>query len=205
VRIALIVEGQTEKAFLPALRVFLQIKLEGRMPRFDVLPHKGRIPTGNKLRNIVIRLLEDQRNPANAVIALTDVYTGANPPEFNDAADAKNKMREWVNGVPNFYPHAAQYEFEAWLLPYWLDIQKLAGSNKNVPGANPEDVNHIQPPSKRLQELFRTGSKGRSYIKTRDAGKILRNADLIVAIQQCGELKSFVNTILNLCGESPIP
>lgn len=203
-RIAIMVEGKTEKVFLPVLRTFLNTTLAGKMPKLDPVSYDGRIPKGDKLKNDVNRLLGGD-NPADAVIALTDVYTGSPPPDFKNAADAKNKMREWVNGVPNFYPHAAQYDFEAWLLPYWLDIQKLAGSNQSSPGSNPEAVNHNQPPSKRLQELFRTGSKVRAYSKTRDAGRILRNADLNIAIQQCGELKSFVNTILNLCGGSPIP
>jgi hypothetical protein len=53
---------------------------------------------------------------ADAVITLTDVYTGAN--EFKDAADAKDKMRQWVGVNDKFYPHAAQHDFEAWLLPF---------------------------------------------------------------------------------------
>ena len=34
-RIAMIVEGQTERVFLPYLRAFLQQRLPGRMPRLD--------------------------------------------------------------------------------------------------------------------------------------------------------------------------
>ena len=59
------------------------------------------------------------------MIALTDVYTGNR--DFQDAEDAKEKMREWVGENPRFFPHAAQFEFEAWLLPFWTTIQRLAG------------------------------------------------------------------------------
>lgn len=138
----------------------------------------------------------------NAVIALTDVYTGTT--DFTDAQDAKNKMHAWANHNPKFYPHAAQFDFEAWLLPYWDAIQQLAGSNRNPPSGSAEMVNHMNPPSKRLNEVFYTGSKGKGYVKERDAARILRGKDLLVSINACAELKSFVNTILVLCGSPPI-
>jgi hypothetical protein len=131
-KITFIVEGKTEKAFLPYLTRFLQHHLGGRMPRLDVNPYGGRIPTGDKLERVVRNLLTG-RNAADHVIALTDVYTGSQPPEFNDANDAKNKMRQWVGNNPKFHPHAAQYDFEAWLLPYWPTILRLAGHNYAAP------------------------------------------------------------------------
>jgi hypothetical protein len=83
--------------------------------------YNGRIPKEDKLRRVVENLLQGVQ-PAEAVIALTDIYTGTR--DFEDAADAKSKMRQWVGPNPLFHPHAAQYDFEAWLLPYWTDIQK---------------------------------------------------------------------------------
>ena len=64
---------------------------------------------------------------SGAVVALTDVYTGTR--EFDDAADAKAKMRVWAGPEARFHPHAAQHDFEAWPLVYWADIVKLAGHN----------------------------------------------------------------------------
>jgi len=117
-RIAMIVEGDTERAFVPHLRRFLETQLKGRMPKLDVLPYHGRIPKGEKLRRMVERLLENrQKQPADAVIAVTDVYTGGLSPDFADASVAKAIMREWVGDNPRFHPHAAQHDFEAWLLP----------------------------------------------------------------------------------------
>jgi hypothetical protein len=52
-----------------------------------------------------------------------------------------------------------------------------------------------------LAEVFRTGSKTQSYIKTRDAGRILRGEDLSVAIKACPELKAFVDRIIELQGK----
>ncbi len=203
-RIAVIVEGRTERVFMPHLRAFLETRLAGRMPRLDTLPYDGRIPKGPKLRRLVENLLGDRNRLADAVIALTDVYTGDQPPEFANAADAKVKMREWVGDNERFHPHAAQYDFEAWLLPYWEKIRRLAGSNRAPFGPSPEEVDHMNPPAYRLQEVFRTGARKRSYVKTRDAKRILHGEDLLVAADACAELKAFLNTILSLCGGAAI-
>jgi hypothetical protein len=197
-KIAVLIEGQTERAFLPHLRRFLETRLAGRMPRLDPVPYDGRIPTGKRLRHDVDLLLRSGKPPADAVIALTDVYTGTG--EFQDAEDAKKKMRDWVGGNAQFYPHAAQYEFEAWLLPFWGTIQRLAGHNMGAPGGAPEAVNLTRPPSVRIKEIFRAGSRGRDYVKPRDADRILRENDLLLAAQACAELRAFLNTILGLCG-----
>ena len=170
------------------------------MPKLDPFRQDGRIPKEDKLRRVVSRLLNDG---SDAVIALTDVYTGTN--DFVDATDAKNKMRKWVGSEERFFPHAAQYDFEAWLLPYWPEIQKLAGHGKAQPPGRPEDVNHNAPPSRRIQELFRIGTSDRDYVKDRDALRILKNQDLTKAVDECPELKSLINTILSLCGGVLLP
>lgn len=201
-RIALIVEGKTEMALLPALRSFLETRLPGQMPKLDPDPYDGRVPKQGNLKREVERLLNDRQKPADAVIALTDVYTGSR--DFIDAGDARAKMRHWVGGAETrFYPHAAQYEFEAWLLPYWRELQVLAGHNAASPGPNPELVDHSNPPSKRIRELFWRGKK-RQYIKGRDAAKVLQNKDLSVSASVCPEFKAFLNTILSLCGATTI-
>jgi len=116
VKITVLVEGDTERVFLPSLRDFISRHLAGgKMPSLSVRPYDGRIPKADRLRRIVEDLLT-KRPPSDAVIALTDVYTGTS--DFKDAADAKAKMTEWVGGNERFYPHVAQYDFEAWLLPY---------------------------------------------------------------------------------------
>jgi hypothetical protein len=171
------------------------------MPHLDMFIYDGRIPKGDKLRSTVDRLLRS-RDPADAVIALTDVYTGTQ--DFVDAADAKKKMREWVGANDRFHPHAAQHEFEAWLLPYWDDIQKIAGHNRAVPSGLPETVNHMQPPSHYIKEIFRTGARRNGYSKRRDANRILQNKDLGVAASQCPELRAFLNTIIRLSDGEPV-
>jgi len=136
--------------------------------------------------------------PADAVIALTDVYTGTGA--FQSADDAKRKMREWVGVNDRFFPHAAQHDFEAWLLPFWSTIQRLAGHKMAAPSGSPETVNHNRPPSARIAEIFRAGACRDDYVKPRDAARILRENNLLVAAEACPELRAFLNTILGLCG-----
>jgi hypothetical protein len=144
-KVSLIVEGKTETAFLPHLRRFLQTRLLNKMPRLDPFPYDGRIPTGDKLKRVVEELLNCGAQSADAVVALTDVYTGTR--EFVDANDAKSRMRSWVGNNDRFYPHAAQHDFEAWLIPYWPEIKRLAASNRTAPGTTPENIDHDKPPS----------------------------------------------------------
>ena len=182
-RIVIVVEGKTEEAFLLHLRGFLKTRLANRMPKLHPDVYDGRVPRGDQLKRDVERHLTIGKPNADAVIALTDVYTGIK--DFVDAADAKAKMRRWVGPNPKFYPHAAQYDFEAWLLPFWSEIQRLAKSNRKIPGSSSERVNHNNPPAHRINEVFRTGGARRAYVKPRDADRILQGKDLLVAAQAC--------------------
>ncbi|MCU0517125.1 MAG: DUF4276 family protein [Oscillatoria sp. Prado101] len=180
-KIAILVEGETEMAFKTKLQEFLKSRLEQRMPRIRFIPQGGRLPKEEKLRRVVENLLTG-KDAYDAVIALTDVYTGTN--DFTDAADAKAKMAAWVGNNPKFYPHAAQYDFEAWLLPFWPTLQKLAGHNKSAPRGAPEQVNHTNPPSKRIKDIFESGGL-QSYDKPSHDPRILRKNDLMVAVNLC--------------------
>jgi len=201
VKIAVPVEGETEKVFKPHLLGFLSGRLAGNMPKLKFFTYDGRIPKEQKLRRVVENHLNDGYD---AVIALTDVYTGDR--DFKDAAGAKTKMNEWVDQPSGFYPHVALHDFEAWLLPYWSSILELAKTNKRAPSGKPEKVNHDRPPSRHLKDLFVSGKrKGRfSYNKPRDANRILEGQDLIVAANACPELKAFLNTIMRLSGGDPL-
>ena len=159
-KITIICEGRTEKAFNPCLKSFLSDRLHGKNPalRYDV--HNGAIPAGKKLKKLVGTLLTNGPVKSDAVIALTDVY-----PAFADAASAKQAMQEAVGNEPKFFPHVALHDFEAWLLPYWDRIQKLSGRNSAPFAQNPEAVNHGNPPAHRLSKLFEAGSCRASYSK----------------------------------------
>ncbi|MEH2023815.1 DUF4276 family protein [Nostoc sp.] len=199
-KIAILVEGATEVAFKEKLRQFLQTRLGQQMPKLKFIPQHGRIPKEEKLRRVVENLLTGN-NGYDAVIALIDVYTGTN--DFQDAADAKAQMMQWVGNNPRFYPHTALHDFEAWLLPYWKTIQSLAKHNRSAPSGSPETVNHQKPPSYWLKEIFKSGGR-QDYDKPIHGTKILKDNDLMIVIQSCPELKAFVNQILSLCDENQV-
>jgi Domain of unknown function (DUF4276) len=194
-KIAILVEGATEVAFREKLREFLTTYLGQKMPKLKFIPQNGRIPKEGKLKRVVENLLDNDRY--DAVIALTDVYTGTK--DFESATDAKAKMMSWVEDNPNFYPHTALHDFEAWLLPYWSTIQALAKHNLAAPSGTPETVNHQKPPAYRIKEIFSSGKCKRDYNKVIDGKAILKKNDLTIAIQACPELKCFVNRIISLC------
>lgn len=56
------------------------------------------------------------------VIALIDVVTSGVPQQFKDAQAAIDYLLSCHPADPRYRAHAAQYEFEAWLLPFWDDI-----------------------------------------------------------------------------------
>ena len=199
-KIAILVEGATEVAFREKFREFLQGHLGQNMPRLKFIACDGRIPKEGKLKRVVENLLNNDKY--DAVIALTDVYTGTK--DFKDAAEAKAKMTDWAGNNPSFYPHTALHDFEAWLLPYWSTIKRLAKHNRSAPSGFPETVNHNKPPAYRIQEIFEIGQCKSSYDKPIHGKAILKNNDLMIAIQACPELKAFVNTIISLCDESQV-
>lgn len=196
-KIVIIVEGKTEKVFLPYLTSFLTDRLRGKMPRLEADIFDGLIPTRDKLKRVVLGRL---KLDADYVIALTDVYTGSQPHDFIDATDAKKKMCSWVGEEPRFFPHVAQYDFEAWLLPYWDYIQRLARHNKTLPSKNFESINHGNPPSYRIREIFSIGKSPRHYNKVRDGRSILEKNGIDRAVHECAELRALVNTIITLAG-----
>ncbi|MDZ8053928.1 MAG: DUF4276 family protein [Aulosira sp. ZfuVER01] len=198
--IAILVEGATEVAFKEKLREVLQTRLGQHMPRLKFIPQNGRIPKEEKLKRVVENLLTGN-SAYDAVIALTDVYTGTN--DFQDAADAKAQMMNWVGNNPKFYPHTALHDFEAWLLPYWKTIQSLAKHNRSAPSGFPETVNHQKPPSYWIKEIFKSGGR-QDYNKPIHGAKILKDNDLMIAIQACPELKAFVNRIICLCDKTQV-
>ncbi|MBN1815559.1 MAG: DUF4276 family protein [Anaerolineae bacterium] len=196
--IVLMVEGDTEAALRQHLKAFLDRRAEAagkpcvRLETRDLVnlaPHR----LGHRVG------LELHRPDVTAVVGLIDVY-----PKFKDAAEAKAYLAD-AAGQPGFYAHAAQYDVEAWLLPYWDDICRRLGVNQGPPGGNPELVNALNPPAYRLQELYRRARpRPRKYVKTIEMYAILQGKDLTVAAEQCAEFKAFLNTLLTLGGLEPL-
>ena len=130
----------------------------------------------------------------------------------------------WLPGAPN----EANTGYDRTLTPAWVEafieefesfpraanddqidaatqaIQRLSGSDRAKPAEDPETVDHNKPPSRWITEAYRTGGKRDGYVKARDAVKILVGQDLEIAARYCSQFKAFLNTILDLCGGTPI-
>ncbi len=198
-KISLIVEGETEKRFLESVREFLQPRCTaGAMPKLINRPLNSNVPPRHKLFKIVRAELKDG---SSFVIVLTDVK---GPSNFKHAEDAITQIESWLVGLSELnkvFVHAAQYELEAWLIPFWPQIQKLAQSQRPKPTPRPEQINSQNPPSKLLGEIWRTGGrKSKSYNKVLHLHKILAGQDLELASKECPTLKSFLNRLLTLSG-----
>jgi hypothetical protein len=192
VTILLLAEGKTEIALKECLKRFLDERAmaEGR-PKVALRTKDIMTLNESKLRG---RIRLELRVPqVMAVVGLIDVY-----PHFASAAEAKDFLRRAAGDEPRFYAHAAQYEVEAWLLPYWDAICRRVDVHLAVPGPYPEQVNLDYPPSKRLGELYRLAKPPRKYIKPIEMAAVLRDKNLMIAADQCPEFRALLNTLLAL-------
>ncbi len=57
-KIAILLEGETERVFLPCLREYLAARLQGGMPRLKAIKYDGRLPKRDKLKRLVETLLQ---------------------------------------------------------------------------------------------------------------------------------------------------
>lgn len=198
--IVLLVEGDTEAALARHLKAFLDQRAQATgQPRVrlqtrgevNLAPHKFK----HRVR------LELKAPSVTAVVGLIDVF-----PNFQDAAQAKAHLAESAGHHPNFYAHAAQFDVEAWLLPYWDNICQRLGVRQAPPGGDPEAVNHVSPPAYRLRDLYRRAKpRPRKYVKTTEMFDILQGKDLTVAANKCPEFKALLNTLLTLSDLEPLP
>ena len=204
-RIVLLVECATETAIKEALKQFLDRCCEAQgkpKVRLSTRELGSRLLRPKEVADLVQRNL-----PATGVlgvVALIDVLVAGRPQQFPDAAAAIQFLEHSAGTTdPRFRAHAAQHDFEAWLLPYWQSICTKLKRQQKSPGANPEQVNHLTPPSKYLKELYRLA--GRTYDKPRDAHAILEGKDLTVSANACPQFKAFLNSLLDLAGCTAIP
>ena len=159
--VILLVEGATETALKRHLKRFLDHRAtRENKPRLALRTKPLRtVPSAVQFQKRV--RLELGSKGVKAVVGLLDVY-----PKFESADEAKEFTCKAAGFDERFFAHAAQYDVEAWLLPYWEFICHRIGVTRSRPGANPEQVNHMSPPSRRLEELYRIAK--RKYKKPLD-------------------------------------
>ena len=179
-----LVEGKTETAVKEVLKKFLdsQAAVQGR-PRVGLKtkPLDSKLLSDERLRDQVAISLRDPE--VECVVALIDVY-----PAFPSAQAAKTFLRDAVGANPQFHAHAAQFDTEAWLLPFWPDICRKLRVQRQPPGANPEQIDRQNPPSRRL-----TGSPSCTGLP----GEITTSRETLERSSRAGNLQLLRHDVLN--------
>lgn len=190
-KVVVVCEGRTERALKSAFRDVITRSIGHARVGIETRSMDGRLAK-RKFTTVVRNLL--QKEDVRAVVALTDVY-----PYYNDALSAKNALNGLVEDVPvskEFRPHAAQFEVEAWLIPFWDEIASRLRVKAKRPGANPERVNTTKPPSQHIQDLYARAKK--KYDKVIDGQRWLTADRLERASAECPELREFLDTLVEL-------
>ncbi len=197
-KVVVLCEGKTEAALRTALAGFVNRHATDARGGIATKPVPGKL-AGQKFRTQV--RLNCAQSDVLGVIGLTDVYG-----VFESGAQAKQALQETIAGIGNaekFRPHVAQFELEAWLMPFWDEIAATLRVKVKKPGGRPEEIDKQKPPSRHLKELFRRAKK--DYDKVRYASKWLTADRLEIAAQSCPELKAFLNALLELAGAELLP
>ncbi len=193
-KIVVFCEGKSEQALRTGLRELVQER-DRAAARIGIFTRTLDGPTVRKKLGRLVELCLSQEDVAGVVV-LTDVY-----PDFKNAEEAKAQLRQLVGsqGTTNrFRAHAAQFDLEAWIIPWWDELVRELRVTASRPGAKPEEINGGKPPSMHIRELFKRAK--RSYEKPLDAAKWLTADRLTRAAAYCPELKSFLNSLLELAG-----
>ena len=96
-----------------------------------------------------------------------------------------------------FYPHIAVHDIEALM---FADQDKIKHRLKVVSIGrfpSPECIDHNNPPTKQLNELFRTHLK-RKYKKTTDGINLLRSIDFALVYDKCTYFAAFVDDLRSI-------
>lgn len=193
-KIVVLCEGSSEAILKSSFREFVK----SRSTKDEIIGIDTRELPGTKIITRLQRMtsLALAREDVIGVVALIDVY-----PNHKDAEQAKQALHASAKvgkSETRFRAHAALWELEAWLLPFWDEIADWLGVSAKRPGPHPERINGQNPPSKRLEKLFRQAR--RPYNKVVAARRWLTTDRLEEAAMQCPQLKAFLNSLLEFAG-----
>lgn len=192
-RIVLLCEGETETL---ATQRFLrpQFEVDGLKPiALHPINLKGKL---GDIGDYTLRYRTDRR--VAAVFTMIDLY-GMKLPTFSPGTSLENKvstarawLREQIRDVdPDFFhPHVCVHELEAWFLAEGKALGKRLKHPKLRPDRQSERKNFENPPTKRVNELFRKHLK-HEYRKIADGGPLLSELSHDAVIEACEYYREF--------------
>lgn len=193
-RLAIVVEGATEKNFVTRI---LKPHLQDRRVSALCNDMKGNVSMDRLIPRI--RLLAYRYD---CVTTMVDWF-GFKKCAGKSAQDIEREMKT-LAGVPEnkFIPYVQRHEFEALLFAdksaiaarlRLNDSQKARLDGINTP---PESINHDQPPSKRLGRICA------KYKKPLDGLEIARRIGLLAMMRECPRFAEWVRTLESLGGKT---
>ena len=182
-RLAIIVEGDTEYGFVYNL-------LQAHLPKIDisVINLRGGRISVSSIKNPAKKLVHSH----DYVTTLVDYYRFADNTHRQKTVD--DLEQEMMQAVPqeNFIPYIQKYEFEALIFSDITIAEKKYKSSFNEKFAEPEDINHDEPPSKRLTAQFS------DYSKILAGVGILEEIGLKKIRTQCPRFSAWLEKLENL-------
>ncbi|MBD3177352.1 MAG: DUF4276 family protein [Armatimonadia bacterium] len=196
VKVVVVATGETEKRALPGL---LERALRPRTQpdlRVRCVSHRGLHLMLRELPAVVARQLA---GGAACVVAIADLSDPQSYPEGLDTAGkADHLKRQMAPGCtdPRVVRAVAVWDLEAWLLsePEVFEHQEIQAAARGW-GADPEMVDHQQPPGKRLEQLF-PQVLGRPYQKIIDGARLFRRLTPEAAYRRCGHFRTMIDDIV---------
>lgn len=200
-RIALFLEGETERALPPFIHKWLDPQLpEGKKVGITPVKFDGVSNYLDDLRTMVATYLDERR--ANFVVGLVDLYgIPASRIDLSQYGTIKEKIvaaRAYIRNLvakqyrDRFRQHFAVHELEAWLLAYPEELSKEKVIQSQIKNRPPEQVNFSEPPAKFLKRILQR------YKKITVAMNLFPKVDPQVAIDKCPYLKQFMDDLLML-------
>lgn len=195
--IVILCEGSTEEY---AIRYFVrrQWEVDGFTPMgLHTIDLRGKVENVAKYARLYAR--EEQ---VTAVFTLIDLY-GTKQIKYDprdDLAQKVTRAKTWLQqGISpdissKFYPHFSVHEVEAWLL---ADGRCLANRLKNEtiqPDPQAETRNFENPPSRRLQTLFKQ-HKPTGYSKIQDGIPLFQHVTFETVYASCVYFRTFYDDL----------
>ena len=200
-RIKIFCEGQTEEG----LRLLLGKAVAVPSCGIHIKTYEG---VGALLRGLDDAVESELRSGARVVFCVVD-YHHYPLPEITRNLPLERRLEAIKSDVLGKIDnsrrsalrcHVIIHEVDAWIL---ADEQVIAQrlKIKNIPSwQQPENVNDEKPPSKVLQELFRTRSPlKKRYSKYKDGVDMLEKVDWQKIYDKCPAFKQLVDDLRNCC------
>ncbi len=212
--IAILVEGRTEEKFIKSILnpFLLNSNIYAHPILLKTTPgHQGGLPKYIKIRTHVFNLLRSVPNPYSLVTTMFDYYKLPNDfpgknsiPSGSIYVKVKHIEDAFFNdiGSDNFLPYIQIHEFEALLFASMNGFEKkfprCADKFREIlknSGNNPELINDLEPPSKRIISVVRE-FYSKDFRKTLDGLEIAKSVGIENMMENCEHFRKWVYRIV---------